>query len=226
LSYPKYGGITHDQGVLHLSFSGCSPAVSMDVKLVGCREWLNQSLAVLENEDSIKKVILGFRHNAFLYGDHAASYPEVPDIYPSDRFEEIYAKKIDDLRAAYWLDHQTLVKRLLAAEKTVYLLYPIPELPIHISQLTSPFSIFSQEPLYDLEKITSKQYYLNRNKHIIQELDKLSRHDDVHAIRPYDVLCARRDCPAVYNGQALYFDDDHLSAYGALTLMLKSGLVE
>ena len=216
-----------DQGVLHLSFSGCVPAISMDIKLTGCRQWLVEALDLLENREDIQNVVVGFRDNTFLYGDQVKTYPEAPNIYPLDKFNNDYvAQQVLDLRAVYWQDYQLLINRLLDAGKNVYILYPIPELPMHISKLTIPFSIFGDEPLYDLNKVTTHEYYLKRNKTIIGELDKLTGAENVQAIKPYDLLCSRGYCPAIYQDKALYFDDDHLSIIGASTLLSKSTIID
>ena len=40
---------TNGEGLLHLSFSGCPPALLFDVKLSGCSNWIKESLVYLES---------------------------------------------------------------------------------------------------------------------------------------------------------------------------------
>ena len=69
--------------------------------------------------------------------------------------------------------------------------------------------------MVDLERTTSVEYYLSRNKFILNKLDSLPYGEKLHAIRPFDILCDGGFCPAIMNNKALYFDDNHLSTFGA-----------
>ncbi len=210
-------------GLIHLSFSGCPPALLFDVKQPGCSKWVNESLSYLENNTSIQNVLLGFRYSAFLYGDQLELYPDLPNRDPITQFTESFRKQeTKSSREIYWESFSKIVSRLLASGKTIYLLYPIPELPIHITKAITPFSIFGNKMMLDLEKTTSSEYYFSRNNFIINKLDTLPYGDNLHAIKPYDIMCSSEYCPAVNNGKALYFDDDHLSVVGSKKLIAGS----
>jgi len=207
-------------GLLHLSFSGCPPALLFDVKQPGCSKWVNEAMVYLEGNDSIKNVLLGFRYSAFLYGDQLDSYPDLPNIDPIDKFSEPHPN--GDAREIYWQSFNEIVHRLLASGKTIYLLYPIPELPVHIKKAVTPFSILGSQTMLNLMDTTSSKYYLSRNNFILNKLDRLPYNSNLHAIKPFEILCNKEYCPAVANETALYFDDDHLSVEGSKILLTGS----
>ncbi|GAB3108503.1 acyltransferase family protein [Pseudomaricurvus hydrocarbonicus] len=211
-----------DKGLLHLSFSGCPPALLFEVNRPSCSKWVNEALAFLESEDAIKHVLLGFRYSAFLYGDQLDHYPDIPNEDPVDEFT--HPQENADLREVYWHSFSEIVRRLMASNKKVYVLYPIPELPVHISKAVSPFSIFGSQTMIDLDSATTSQYYFERNQFILKKLDALPYGENLHAIKPFDILCNKVSCPAVKRDVALYFDDDHLSVEGARLLLEGSAL--
>ncbi len=210
-------------GLLHLSFSGCPPSLLFEVKQPGCTKWIHEALSFLENNDSITNILLGFRYSSFLFGDQLDSYPETPNIDPIDTFSETSRKNLHgDSREVYWHSFNEIVRRLLQSGKKVYVFYPIPELPTHISKAVTPFSVFGYRTMLNLEKSTSKKYYFSRNGFILNKLNTLPYSDKLYAIKPFDILCDEEYCPAVRNKTALYFDDDHLSVEGSKLLLAGS----
>lgn len=210
----------YGQGLLHLSSSGCPPALLFNVKRPGCNDWVAGALSVIEADRSIENVLLGFRYSAFLFGDQLDAYPNTPNIDPIDKFTDLAAHV--DARELYWQSLQHMIKRLLASGKKVYLLYPIPELPLHITKAVTQFSILGDQTVLNLQRSTPTDYYASRNKFILNKLDSLSFNDDLKAIKPFDILCDGEFCPAVHHDVALYFDDDHLSIEGASLLLMGS----
>lgn len=214
-------------GLVQLSFSACTPALLFNSKQPGCSNWIKEALEYLENTDSIENVLLGFRYSEFLYGDQRDSYPELPNRVPDINFTDSYRSSItEDPREIYWLSFNEIITRLIKSGKTVYLLYPIPELPVHISKAVSTFTVFHHKALIDLEKTTTSDYYFARNDFIVNKLDALAYGKNIHAIKPFEILCDSKYCPAVSNGKALYFDADHLSITGAAKLIENSIIVD
>jgi hypothetical protein len=97
---------------------------------------------------------------------------------------------------------------------------------VHISKAVSPFSVFSDKKMLDLEKSTTAEYYFSRNSFILSKLDSLPYGENLRAIKPFEILCGQDFCPAVKNGKALYFDDNHLSVTGAHILIANSVIAE
>lgn len=129
-----------------------------------------------------------------------------------------------ELREIYWVSFEKIVKRLLQAGTDVYLVYPVPELPVDIRKAVTPFSIFDEKPIVDLEHMTTTAYFQDRNAFILKKLDMLPYGEKLHAIKPAEILCSNGYCPAVKHGQALYFDDNHLSVEGAKLIIQGSNI--
>ena len=215
-------------GVKHLSFSGCPPALSLKLKMIGCEQWTNEAVHYLENNNRIKNVILAYRHSAYLYGsDQMKLYPmmekrEQLATYFSDDF---YKSLINDPREVYWQSFYSMIKALQFSGKTVFILYPIPELPQQIITLVRPITIFSKKIRTDLRRTTSLNFYKERNSYILKKLDSLEYQANLKRIIPSSVFCEEEYCSAIKNGKALYFDDNHPSLYGA-ELILKTTIPE
>lgn len=216
-----------DIGLLHLSFSGCVPSLYFDVKDPGCTDWVKGAFNYLEQNKYIDTVYLGFNYSGFLFGSHRNHYPNIPNKNPSlvltDDYNNLTANKTREL---YWQGLSEMVERLIAAGKTVYLQYPIPELPTHISTLLTPFSIFGGGLRYDLHNTTPADYYFTRNQYILGKLDSLHYNQQLIAVKPFELLCNTTHCPAVSEGKSLYFDDGHLSVFGAEKLIKSSTITQ
>jgi peptidoglycan/LPS O-acetylase OafA/YrhL len=207
------------RGLLHLSFSDCPPALAFTTNLPGCSQWLHESLQLLVNEHSIRHVLVGFRHSYHLYGNHATAYPALPQLDPA-RIVATPAN-IDGQRTEqlYWQGFSQLIEQLRQAGKTVYVLFPVPEVPLNIHQAIHPFSVLNTRPLLDLERSSSMAYYRHRHRFILGKLEQLNYDESLIAIKPTDVLCTRDHCRVAGDAAAYYFDDDHLSVAGARLLI-------
>ncbi|MDX2367599.1 MAG: acyltransferase family protein [Colwellia sp.] len=207
----------HNQGLLHFSFSSCPPALLFNTKIKGCHAWLKESLDYIINDNDIDKVLLGFRHSAYLFGDQLKTYPDIPQ----ESFSLMLNQDLDDLDAQklYWKSFTEIVKRLRRANKKVYILFPIPELPMHITKAITPFSILSNEPLVNLSEITTVNYYNRRNESVLKNLIQIVELYDLKKMEPYKTFCNSKYCSAVKGERVFYFDDDHLSVFGAKMLV-------
>jgi len=206
----------HNAGLLQLSFSGCPPALLFEAARDGCTKWLNESLTYLEKDKTIKQVLLGFRYTGFLYGSQLDMYPNLPRISLDHPFFSSHHNiGAEGFQEIYWNSLKAIVSRLLKAGKDVYLMYPVPELPLDINMAVMPFSVFNTTTMLNLGRVTDKKYYINRNEYILKKLDSLPFGNKLHAIKPFEIMCTDGYCPAVVNGKALYFDDNHLSLAGA-----------
>jgi len=206
----------YDEGLLHLTFSGCPPSYGFELKNISCTSWINQSVAYLANQESITHIFLGFRYSDFLFGNQADSYPHTPNIDPTYQLADAYQNySQESSRELYWEGFERIISTLLATGKVVYVLYPIPELPIGIRKAIMPLTIFGTAPLLDLARTTTAAYYFERHRFILDKLNRLPYGPSLRAVKPFDILCHNEYCPMVKEGKALYFDDHHLSLAGA-----------
>ena len=208
----------HDIGIRHHSFSGCPPALNYVIKgNKKCSKWLNETLENLEKDESIKNVLVGFRYSHAIFGDHKATYPQAPNKVKMKLLNSDIEEDTQKLEL-YWDSLHEIVERLLAANKQVFLMEPIPELPMHISKGVSGFTIFNSKPMLDLNSASSAQFFQDRHKFILTQFSTLEANVNLHIVSPFDLLCSEVGCPAVLSGKALYFDDDHLSTSGAIIM--------
>ena len=208
---------SRSEGVLHLSFSACPAALTLDLKAPpGCSDWFAQAVERIEQEHSIRNVLLSFRYSRHLYGVHLRSYPELPNQDPAKKLTaEFLASMQGSAEENYWRSLKSTIERLQKSGKHVYVLYPVPELPVSITKAVSPFSIFSNQTMIDLNQAVSLDYFYRRNAYMLQKLDSLTYADGLYAIKPHVLFCKDAFCPAMLDGKSLYFDDHHLSVYGA-----------
>jgi hypothetical protein len=90
--------------------------------------------------------------------------------------------------------------------------------------MLTPFSIFGGGLRYNLHNTTTADYYYIRNQYILEKLDSLTYNEQLIAIKPFEILCHTSHCPAVNDSKSLYFDDGHLSVYGATRLISESNI--
>jgi peptidoglycan/LPS O-acetylase OafA/YrhL len=186
-------------GVVHLSFSGCQPALTFETPNPGCQAWLKESLTLLETSPDIKNVFLVFRHSFYLFGDQTKTYPTVPDIIPNFA-GDLTAQAARD---AYWDDYTTLVNRLSKAGKRIYVVLPLPELPVHVDRY-----IYRDG---GANAFTPVDYYMRRNAFVLSRMKSIRAIPGVSVLDPRDAVCDAGKCRAIINGESMYFDDNHFS---------------
>ncbi|OEE94995.1 acyltransferase family protein [Vibrio crassostreae] len=108
-----------------------------------------------------------------------------------------------------------------ARNNTLILVYPVPEIAIHIPNdinnhigkemsLLGKISAFEK---YEYPKV-SLEHYMSRAKDSFSLLDRVEG-DNVVRVYPHKSLCDREYCYTEKERLPLYYDDDHLSKYGA-----------
>lgn len=204
-----------EQSISHHSYSGCPPALTYQASYrKRCNEWINSTLNYLEQNENIKNVLVGFRYSFYLYGEHMPYYPNVP-VKVNNFIAEQSKISSEDALEVFWIDLETIIKRLNKSGKKVWLIYPIPELPMEINKGVHPFSIFNEETVLDLEVSTTKSYYLKRHEYILKKFNALEKKASLIPVDVYKILCSQDGCPAVIDSEKLYFDYNHLSVAGA-----------
>lgn len=200
-----------DQGVLHLTFSGCQPALNFESSSPGCTAWMGKALSYVERDREITDVILVFRHSFYLYGDQTKTFPHVPNAAP------IFLTELtpEQARARYVANLTEIVNRLTASGKRVHIMAPIPDLPTHVERYT-----FAGDP-NDETRVTGTtvSFYHERNAFILQVLAKLDTLPNVDLIEPARAVCRSEQCASLIDGKSMYFDDNHLSVAGARRLI-------
>lgn len=201
-----------NEGLLHLTYSGCPPAILYESPNPGCSAWQREALERIEANEQIRDVIVGFRYSSALFGDQLSVYPEIPNRAP-----KIGEMPPQDAREIIWESFTTIVDRLLSAGKRVHVLGPVPELDKDIrNKIVSAQFKKSTDP----HRGTTREWYDRRNAFVLERLRKMPWNENLVYIDPSAFLCDSMDCYAILSDQAMYFDDDHLSVGGARKLAL------
>jgi peptidoglycan/LPS O-acetylase OafA/YrhL len=124
-------------------------------------------------------------------------------------------------RAKWERGFLTLIARLAAANKHVVIVGPIPEPNFDVPRQLHIERFGFVRPS---GPITEGQYR-QRHRVILTFFSELQRMRNVSFIWPYDALCKEDRCPLVESGHPMFFDQDHLSVFGARkTAYLYDGL--
>lgn len=202
-------------GIKHFSYGGCSPALSYDSNSnESCLKWITSSVDYIIASPKIKNVLINFRYTSYIRGDNIYDYPNVTN-KTSKAMQAININNVNKAVDFFWIKLEKMIQKLNEANKTIYILTPVPELPTHINKVVSGFHIFSDKTLLNVNLTTSKDYYIKRHSEVLDKFKILDRYHNLHIINSFDYLCNDDGCPAVINNQALYFDDDHLNLVGA-----------
>jgi hypothetical protein len=97
--------------------------------------------------------------------------------------------------------------------KKIYFVYPVPEIGWDVPRQTNKLHVRGQENFS-----ISYKPYIKRSKPVINIFDELLKYDNFIKIDPSKLFCniiTTGRCETSINGKLLYFDDDHVSNYGA-----------
>lgn len=195
--------------VLHLSSSGCMPALTTESTVPGCAAWTRAAVARLEGDPAIRNVVVLYRHSAHLFGSQLTAYPRVPDGPPL--FTRTLAP--DVAREAYWRSFGEVVRRLRAGGKTVYVLDPIPELGRHVEWHV--FARAAGADGADRMAAPGMAYHRARDGAALRRLDALPSDPGIRRIETARAFCSGEDCRVGDGRELYYFDDNHPSLAGA-----------
>lgn len=99
-----------------------------------------------------------------------------------------------------------------AADRPVYMLRPIPEMPANVPQLMSRSLLFGGE----LERVSlPRSDYEKRQARVIAAQNEAAKQCGIELVEVVDTFCDSEQCWGDIAGRPVYYDDDHLSEYGA-----------
>ena len=186
----------YGESVSHHSFSGCQPMAGRESgSRVGCREWTEDSLDYLAAADDIHTVVVAYRLNAYLFGDHAAAYPKLPDFVRETRQAEV------------WKAYLTTLERLSQSDKRVIALLQVPEIPAPVEYM------MRRTPNADgVVEGVPRSWWDERQAWVLSRLDEMP--DGVIVIDAVNEFCDGDVCRASDGNTFFYFDQNHLSPAG------------
>jgi len=182
-----------DIGLKHFSFSGCVPSYKENNNFSICSKWYNESIQYILNDNEIRNVVLNHRFGAYTFEGNTTKSEQL--IKRLDKLIDVLAKNKDN----------------------IYIFYPIPDLTKKIKQLI--YLADKKGENLNMIKDTDLNQYLKNNKFIIEHFNNKKYPSNVHLLKTQDIFCNNKNCYAVKDGIALYFDDDHPSIAGATQLI-------
>jgi len=187
----KLKSLNYDYGVVQLTFSDCKPDLLI-AKLDSCSEWFQESINYLFKNDQVDHIILAFRWNSILLGDHSYVYPEISSL--DNGLIRYRNKQVEDF----------IVKAANSGKK-ITILEQAPELPKDINLL-----IFDTNWISLFEGV-EREWYEKRRKMFKAIVEKLS---NVNVVNPASIFCDERVCFGADLEGVYYFDNHHLTPYG------------
>ncbi|NVJ98887.1 MAG: acyltransferase [Alphaproteobacteria bacterium] len=183
-------------GVLQLSFSSCPPRWSSDTT-DPCARWVKEAVATILARPEIENVVLSYRMAWALHGEHLDHYPDLPDEIPP-------AQQQDVLRS-----YEAIQRTLVDAGRNVVLVLQAPELRYGLRRLIRDTADFVDGNMTSVPR----SWWLARTADISEWLKALPV--PVLVVDPADLFCKKAVCFASLDGRALYYNEDHMSLYGA-----------
>ena len=189
-------------GVLGWTYSGCPTMVGAQAKNgTRCFEFNNWVMQEIEQVDQdIPLIIINSLANAL--ADRRVSFP----------YSETYHSKLtDEAYLALFQDHLVDTACQLAQDRSVYLVRPIPSMPLDGPKVMSRALMFGK-PLPDVSLPLAT--YFEQSKDVWQAQDLAAMQCGVTILDTTAYLCDDSKCKGEMNQRPLYFDSTHISEFG------------
>lgn len=105
------------------------------------------------------------------------------------------------------------IAALGSAGKKVYVVAEVPPAPTQSIHL---YLVRQMRYGRDFAVYTDLHDYLVQQEKVRAAFERLAVKHSFVLIEPHKTMCQGRECPLMGNGRSYYYDDDHISAYGAL----------
>ncbi|GAA3901118.1 acyltransferase family protein [Sphingomonas limnosediminicola] len=186
-----------------------SPALTSQLSYRYCAEYNRQMLAKALSSPHVSTVVLSARWTNWRIGEPANPSEPYADIRLRDATGR--AATMEANRALWERGFLKLLDRLLSAGKSVVIVGPLPEPSFNVPRrlYVERFGIATaSQPI-------AFTAYQKRHARIIRFFETLKNKPGVSFVWPAKALCALDKCPITQQGLPIYFDQDHLSLFGA-----------
>ena len=114
-------------------------------------------------------------------------------------------------KAIYVQGLDALIKTLVGAGKTVWIVGPLPEPSVRV-----PRALFIEHVTFDKTNLDIPvDDFAKRHQAIMGVLSDIAQRYPIKMIWPHRILCNASTCPIVEGGHPMFLDDNHLSRYAA-----------
>lgn len=189
---------------------GCPPLVDVErLDWTDCRSVNNAILDMILRESQIQTVIIAAR-----WGMWAERSPYKSEPGPAFDLKSGETSKLEERNnhLVFAAGLRRTVATLHAAGKEIWIVGPVPEVGFNVPRY---FFLQSIGIGRGLDIRPNVEEFEQRQKFALDTLTEVSDLYDAKVIQPYSVLCDSQYCRVQQDDRALYFDDDHLSRFGA-----------
>jgi hypothetical protein len=181
-------------GVKQLTFSGCAPAYGREDHIQGCSSWTEEAVKDIESSPGLQNVVLSYKLVDLVDRDSGSAAP-------------------DEQELAEWNSYAGMIGEFVKAGKKVFVIVQAPELPKDVDFFIRGMTENDVEFLGGVDEA-------RWNRSIAFMRDRLrTLPDTVTVIDPADYFCNGTMCAAVKDGEALYFDSNHMSLPGVRAIV-------
>jgi peptidoglycan/LPS O-acetylase OafA/YrhL len=209
--------IKTDQGGMQFTQGGCPYVIGLskttsDPK--NCNN-LNEEVRKILLNSNLKNIIISGRYVRYFYKEGFNNGEGGVESSSEDSYFYFQKNSDESKRQRDILDaYKRSITELLKAGKTVFLIYPVPEIGWDVPRQT--FKRINRNVPGNLT--VSYKAFEERSLPVINAFDELAIFPNLIRIYPSEIFCNQINpgrCETVINGQTIYFDDDHVSIYGA-----------
>ena len=168
-------------------------------KLKGCIENSERQIEYIKDHPEIKVVVIAQRWYA-----------------RTEDWHQKYGVPKNEYLALRYQSLLEFVREISAPDRKVVIMAQVPRIETRLSNIPSMVARMKRREDPTLETLfPTLSGYLNRNKHILSILDDVGRTTGAEIMAIYKALCDTERCQIFDDGGMYYYDDDHLSSYGA-----------
>ncbi|WP_201582659.1 acyltransferase family protein [Psychrobacter jeotgali] len=200
--------------ILSLQLSGCPTiknvyTVDGQNKDYNCGKLVANAITTAAKDYPNIPVIIINRASAYTYGaNEELDFESLP---PNKFVDKVFTKRNDEYRVNI-ADHMVNTICEFTESNPVYLMRPIPELKVNVP--TTMFKALSLKQNVERIRITRAEYS-QRQQWVFEMQNEAVKRCGAKTIDPTPYLCDSEYCYGDINGIPAYYDDDHLSLYGA-----------
>ncbi len=185
------------------------PSFVSDAAYQYCQQYNQQMLQLALSTPGIHAVVLSSRWTNWRMGEPGTRSESPVDIRL--RNASGVAPTMAANKAIFVQGFEALVKKLVGAGKTVWIVGPLPEPSVRV-----PRALFIEHVSFDKTGLDIPVYdFAKRHMAILDVLSDLSQRYPIKLLWPHRVLCNASTCPIVEDGHPMFLDDNHLSKYAA-----------
>lgn len=201
-----------DMGAVRWAMSGCPSMLNMHSgsdPSFHCDRFMSWVMRRIETVPASVPVVIINRGSLYTEGPNEDDVDEdvsVPGIYFSKRYASRSPEFYREVR-------QNMIDTActIAKHRKVYMMRPVAEMRIDVPSTLGHAMVLGED-----RKISVPMSEYNKRHALVWEAqDAAHRQCGVTILDPLPYLCGKERCEAVVNNRSMYFDDDHLSRYGA-----------